>query len=179
MRIAHLDPFNHRLRRSPWEVATHHHPAALRARRLLGYTLACAMAIALYLPATGHARFEKLADLDAVSISTNADFQVNEGKALRTWILLDFKDSQSFAPSSSSLAPTTAIAYRSRKDYVQVDCQRNMYAELATQMFSETEGKGQTLFESTYHRSPMPRFATPSSHEGVVLLFLCKGVKPN
>jgi hypothetical protein len=106
-------------------------------------------------------------------------FQVNEGKALRTWILLDFKDSQSFAPGSSSLAPTAAIAYRSRKDYVQVDCQRNMYAELATQMFSETEGKGQTLFESTYHRSPMPRFATPSSHEGVVLQFLCKGVKPN
>ena len=124
-------------------------------------------------------RVMTLADLDAVSVSTDADFQVNEGKALRTWILLDFKDSQSFAPGSSSLAPTAAIAYRSRKDYVQVDCQRNMYAELATQMFSETEGKGQTLFESTYHRSPMPRFATPSSHEGVVLQFLCKGVKPN
>ena len=178
MRIVFLDPFTHRLDRSRWEVATHH-PATPLARRLLGYTLACAAAIALCLPAQGHARFEKHADLDAVSVSTDAAFQVNEGKALRTWILLDFKDSQSFAPGSSSLAPTAAIAYRSRKDYVQVDCQRNMYAELATQMFSETEGKGQTLFESTYHRSPMPRFATPSSHEGVVLQFLCKGVKPN
>ncbi|MEY3931163.1 MAG: hypothetical protein RLZZ259_45, partial [Pseudomonadota bacterium] len=75
MRIVFLDPFTHRLDRSRWEVATHH-PANSLARRLLGYTLACAAAIALCLPAPGHARFEKLADLDAVSVSTDAAFQV-------------------------------------------------------------------------------------------------------
>jgi len=154
-------------------------PNGPKVGHLTGVLLACAVAASLLFPTLGHARFEKLADLDTVSVSTDAAFQVNEGKALRTWIMLDFKDAQSFAPGTSTLAPTAEIAYRSRKDYVQVDCQRNMYAELATQMFSETEGKGPALFESTYHRSPMPRFATPSSHEGVVLQFLCKGLKPN
>jgi hypothetical protein len=127
----------------------------------------------------GHAAFEKIADLNAVSVSTDANFQVGAGRdILRTWIRLDFKQEQRFDLAPNPLQARTLLAYRSRKDYVQVDCRRNLYGELATQMFSEPEGKGDTVFESTYMRSAMPRFATPSTHEGVVLIFLCKGIKP-
>ena len=41
------------------------------------------------------------------------------------------------------------------------------------------EGKGNPVFESPFQRSGLPRFATPSSHEGAVLAFLCRGVRPN
>ncbi len=128
---------------------------------------------------TAQAQFEKIADLNAVSVSTDANFLVTEGRALlRTWVRLDFKEDQRFEPTPNPLSPGPTLAYRSRMDYVQIDCQRNLYGELATQMFSDTEAKGQTVFESTGMRSANPRFATPSSHEGVVLLFLCKGVRP-
>jgi hypothetical protein len=126
-----------------------------------------------------HARFEKLADLDSVSVSTEPNFLTNEGpQLLRTWILLDFKEAQQFEPTPHAMNPRSLLSYRSRKDYVQVDCRRNLYTELATQMFPDAEGKGKTVFESTFHRSGLPRFVTPSSHEGAVLVFLCKGIRP-
>jgi hypothetical protein len=126
------------------------------------------------------ARMEKIGDLESgVAVSSDASFLTQPGRELlRTWILLDYKDEQRFDGSGSPLNPTPPTRYRSRKDYVQVDCRHNTYTELATQMFPDTEGKGAVVFESTYTRSPMPRFATPSSHEGVVLLFLCKGERP-
>ena len=126
-----------------------------------------------------YARFEKLADLDSVSVSTEPNFLTNEGpQLLRTWILLDFKEAQQFEPTPHAMNPRSLLSYRSRKDYVQVDCRRNLYTELATQMFPDAEGKGKTVFESTFLRSGMPRFVTPSSHEGAVLVFLCKGIRP-
>ena len=83
-----------------------------------------------------HARFEKLADLDEVSVSTEPNFLTSEGpQLLRTWILLDFKEAQQFEPTPHAMNPRTLLNYRSRKDYVQVDCRRNLYTELATQMF--------------------------------------------
>ena len=125
------------------------------------------------------AQFDKIADLNNVSVSTDQNFLVTEGRALlRTWIRLDFKENQRFEPTPNPLSPGATLAYRSRMDYVQVDCQINLYAELATQMFSETEAKGQTVYESSGLRSASLRFATPSGHEGAVLLFLCKGVRP-
>ncbi len=127
------------------------------------------------------AKMEKIGDLEqGVAVSSDASFLSQAGRELlRTWILLDFKDEQRFEGTASPSNPAAAVGYKSRKDYVQVDCRHNMYSELATQMFPDPEGKGKPVFESTYHRSPMPRFATPASHEGVVLLFLCKGIKPN
>ncbi len=146
-------------------------------KTVLSSVIACAM-LALGM-SSAQAQFEKIADLNAVSVSTDANFLVTEGRALlRTWVRLDFKEDQRFEPTPNPLSPGPTLAYRSRMDYVQVDCQRNLYGELATQMFSDAEAKGQTVFESTGMRSANPRFATPSSHEGVVLLFLCKGVKP-
>ncbi len=125
------------------------------------------------------AQFDKIADLNNVSVSTDQNFLVTEGRALlRTWVRLDFKEDQRFEPTPNPLSPGPTLAYRSRMDYVQVDCQRNLYAELATQMFSEAEAKGQTVYESSGLRSASLRFATPSGHEGAVLLFLCKGVRP-
>jgi hypothetical protein len=132
------------------------------------------------LPLAVQARFEKLADLDAVSVSTEPNFVTNAGpQLLRTWILLDFKEEQRFeaAPGPTNAGP--GLSYKSRKDYVQVDCRQNLYTELATQMFPEADGKGKTVFESTFHRSGQPRFATPRSHEGAVLVFLCRGIRPN
>jgi hypothetical protein len=132
------------------------------------------------LPLAAQARFEKLADLDAVSVSTEPNFVTNAGpQLLRTWILLDFKEEQRFevAPGPTNTGP--ALNYKSRKDYVQVDCKQNLYSELATQMFPDADGKGKTVFESTFHRSGQPRFATPRSYEGAVLVFLCRGIRPN
>lgn len=141
-------------------------------------TMSLVMAASL-LSGAAWARFEKVADLSNVSVSTDANFQVGAGRdILRTWIRLDFKEQQRFDLAPHPMQAKTLLAYRSRKDYVQVDCRRNLYGELATQMFSETEGKGETVFESTYLRSAMPRFATPATHEGVILVFLCKGIKP-
>jgi hypothetical protein len=137
-----------------------------------------ALLLALWGP-QAHARFEKLADLDEVSVSTEPNFLTSEGpQLLRTWILLDFKEAQQFEPTPHAMNPRSLLNYRSRKDYVQVDCRRNLYTELATQMFPEAEGKGKTVFESTFHRSGLPRFVTPSSHEGAVLVFLCRGIRP-
>ena len=137
-------------------------------------------ALALVMAGAVQARMEKIGDLESgVAVSSDASFLTQPGRELlRTWILLDYRDEQRFDGSGSPLNPTPAARYRSRKDYVQVDCRHNTYTELATQMFPETEGKGTVVFESTYTRSPMPRVATPSSHEGVVLLFLCKGERP-
>ena len=130
-------------------------------------------------PLSSWAQFEKIADVSNVSVSTDGNYLVTEGRALlRTWIRLDFKEDQQFEPTPNPLSPGRTLAYRSRMDYVQVDCQRNLYAELATQMFPEPEAKGQTVYESSGLRSASLRFATPSGHEGVVLLFLCKGVRP-
>lgn len=132
------------------------------------------------LPLAVQARFEKLADLDAVSVSTEPNFVTNAGpQLLRTWILLDFKEDQRFEATPGPTSTGTALSYKSRKDYVQVDCRQNLYTELATQMFPEADGKGKTVFESTFHRSGQPRFATPRSHEGAVLVFLCRGIRPN
>ena len=135
--------------------------------------------LALLTMPSAWAQFDKIADLNNVSVSTNANFLVTEGRAqLRTWVRLDFKEDQKFEPTPNPLSPGPILAYRSRMDYVQVDCQRNLYAELATQMFTDTEAKGQTVYESSGLRSASLRFATPSGHEGAVLLFLCKGVRP-
>ena len=142
-------------------------------------TLLVAGAVALFTSAA-QARFEKLADLETVSVSTEPNFLSNAGpQLLRTWILLDFKEAQNFEVSPDPMNPKAALSYRSRKDYVQVDCRHNLYTELATQMFPQAEGKGKSVFESTFHRSGQPRFATPSSHEGAVLVFLCRGIRPN
>lgn len=115
------------------------------------------------LPLAVQARFEKLADLDAVSVSTEPNFVTNAGpQLLRTWILLDFKEDQRFEATPGPTSTGTALNYKSRKDYVQVDCRQNLYTELATQMFPEADGKGKTVFESTFHRSgsrALPRHA--------------------
>ena len=141
--------------------------------------LVAGAAVALFTSAA-QARFEKLADLETVSVSTEPNFLSNAGpQLLRTWILLDFKEAQNFEVSPDPMNPKAALSYRSRKDYVQVDCRHNLYTELATQMFPQAEGKGKSVFESTFHRSGQPRFATPSSHEGAVLVFLCRGIRPN
>ena len=149
--------------------------------RLRPARMAFALALGLLAASVGQAKMEKIGDLEqGVAVSSDASFLNQAGRdLLRTWILLDFKDEQRFEGAASALSPAAALGYKSRKDYVQVDCRHNMYSELATQMFPDPEGKGKPVFESTYHRSPMPRFATPASHEGVVLLFLCKGIKPN
>ena len=151
-------------------------------RRIAGAALTALSLAAFFLviwSPHAHARFEKLADLDEVSVSTEPNFLTNEGpQLLRTWILLDFKQAQQFEPTPHAMNPRSLLNYRSRKDYVQVDCRRNLYTELATQMFPEAEGKGKTIFESTFHRSGLPRFVTPSSHEGAVLVFLCRGIRP-
>jgi len=154
----------------------------LSHRKVRGLSLWLSLAVSIWVglntPAA-HARFEKLADLDEVSVSTEPNFLTNEGpQLLRTWILLDFKEAQQFEPTPHAMNPRSLLNYRSRKDYVQVDCRRNLYTELATQMFPEAEGKGKTVFESTLHRSGLPRFVTPSSHEGAVLVFLCRGIRP-
>lgn len=132
------------------------------------------------IPGPGFAKFEPLADLETVSVSTEPDFLVTAGRSLqRTWILLNFRQEQRLDVSSPEpLGARLNLAYRSRKDYVQVDCKRNLYSELATQMFPESEGKGSPVYESTFERSGLARFATPSSHEGTVLAFLCRGVRP-
>lgn len=131
-------------------------------------------------PSLAEARFETLADLDAVSVATAPDFLVYTGRSLQqTWILLSFKQEQRLdVASPEPLGAKTRLAYRSRMDYVQVDCKRNLYTELATQMFPEAEGKGSPVYESTFQRSGLPRFATPESHEGKVLAFLCRGIRP-
>ncbi len=143
--------------------------------------MALALVVGLLAASVSQAKMEKIGDLEqGVAVSSDASFLSQAGRELlRTWILLDFKDEQRFEGAASPLNPAAALGYKSRKDYVQVDCKHNMYSELATQMFADPEGKGKPVFESTYHRSPMPRFATPASHEGVVLLFLCKGIKSN
>lgn len=140
----------------------------------------CAMAACLLWTIPAAAKFEKIEDLESVSVSHDADYQAKEGRnLLRTWIMLDYKEGQTFDPGIASLRPGNPLTYRSRKDYVQVDCKKNLYAELATQMFTDNQGKGAPVFESTYLRSALPRFVNPSNHEGPVLTFLCKGGKPN
>lgn len=138
-------------------------------------------ALLCLMPAPGMAKLEQLASLETVSVSTEPDFLVSAGRGLqRTWILLNFRQEQRLdVASPQPLGGLLNLTYRSRKDYVQVDCKRNLYAELATQMFPETEGKGSPVYESTFERSGLPRVATPSSHEGTVLAFLCRGVRPN
>lgn len=148
------------------------------ARRLAAALLALVTGL---MPSLGKAKFDQLADLDAVSVATEPDFQVSAGRnLLRTWILLNFKQEQRLELASPEpLGPRLNLAYRSRKDYVQVDCKRNLYTELAIQVFPDTEGKGAPVYESTFERSGVPRVATPSTHEGTVLAFLCRGVRPN
>ena len=137
-------------------------------------------ALLCLMPAPGMAKFEQLANLETVSVATEPDFLVLTGRSLQqTWILLNFKQEQRLdVASPEPLGPRISLAYRSRMDYVQVDCRRNLYTELATQMFPEAEGKGSPVYESTFHRSGLPRFATPESHEGKVVAFLCRGVRP-
>lgn len=144
-----------------------------------GVVLILGLSLAL-MPRLGWAKFENLADLETVSVATQPDFLVFTGRSLQqTWILLNFKTEQRLdVASPEPLGPRISLAYRSRMDYVQVDCRRNLYTELATQMFPEAEGKGSPVYESTFQRSGLPRFATPSSHEGTVLAFLCRGVRP-
>jgi hypothetical protein len=164
------------------EIASALKSRPLGRRKIRGLGLCLSLAITLWIglnTSVSQARFEKLADLDEVSVSTEPNFLTNEGpQLLRTWILLDFKEAQQFEPTPHAMNPRSLLNYRSRKDYVQVDCRRNLYTELATQMFPDAEGKGKTVFESTFHRSGLPRFVTPSSHEGAVLVFLCKGIRP-
>lgn len=147
-------------------------------RGLYGATLAFCIAL---VPSISTAKFEPLADLESVSVSTEPDFLVSAGRNLqRTWILLNFRQEQRFdVASPQPLGPPLNLTYRSRKDYVQVDCKRNLYSELATQMFPEAQANGAPVYESTFERSGLPRFATPSSHEGTVVAFLCRGVRPN
>lgn len=147
-------------------------------RGLCGTALAFCIALG---PSIGTAKFEPLADLESVSVSTEPNFLVSSGRNLqRTWVLLNFRQEQRFdVASPRPLGARSNLTYRSRKDYVQVDCKRNLYAELATQMFPEAEANGNPVYESTFERSGLPRFATPSSHEGTVLAFLCRGVRPN
>ena len=132
------------------------------------------------MPGPSMARFEQLANLETVSVATEPDFLVSAGRSLQqTWILLNFKQEQRLdVASPEPLGPRVSLAYRSRMDYIQVDCKRNLYTELATQMYPEAEGKGNPVYESTFHRSGLPRFATPESHEGKVLAVLCRGVRP-
>lgn len=152
-------------------------PGLIRSR-ILGAILS--LVTAGLVPSLAEARFEPLAELDAVSVATAPDFLVYAGRSLQqTWILLNFKQEQRLdVASPEPLGAKASLAYRSRMDYVQVDCKRNLYTELATQMFPEAEGKGSPVYESTFHRSGLPRFATPESHEGKVLAFLCRGVRP-
>ena len=154
--------------------------ARAAARLAQGLPLSLALTATLLWAGPALAKFDKIGDLDTVSVSHDANFQTVEGQGLlRTWILLEFKEDQRFDPGLASLQPGNPLSYKSRKDYVQVDCKKNLYAELATQMFAEAEGKGAPVFENSGLRSAMPRFVNPSNHEGAVLVFLCKGIKPN
>lgn len=150
------------------------------ARSIPALPWAIALTASLFWANPVLAKFDKIGDLESVSVSHDANFQTVEGQGLlRTWILLDFKEGQRFDPGLASLQPGNPLSYKSRKDYVQVDCKKNLYAELATQMFADAEGKGAPVFENSGLRSAMPRFVNPSNHEGAVLVFLCKGIKPN
>lgn len=163
-------------------ILRHSAPGHRATARPLAGLIAAGLGLVLCLmPAAASAKFEPLADLETVSVATEPDFLVTMGRSLQqTWILLNFKQEQRIDMGSPEpMGNKVNLAYRSRKDYVQVDCKRNLYTELASQMFPEAEGKGNPVYESTFHRSGLPRFATPSSHEGAVLAFLCRGVRPN